>query len=130
MTTKVNREGEPSRWVHKLNHTGQEPRTEAWVKKEVKKIFAEFGCSDPWMPSASIYGRKGGADFIECIYAHYIAIETKKLGNKPTKLQEEFGAGVRSRGGFYLVIYENNLHELHMLLSDLRYRYVVQVPKS
>ena len=49
------------------------PKSEAWVKKEVKKIFAEYGCPSPYMPAASIYGKAGGADFIECMFGYYVA---------------------------------------------------------
>lgn len=95
--------------------SANKPRSEAWVKKEVKKIFAEFGCPNPYMPAAAIYGKAGGADFIECMFYHYIAVETKKIGNKLTPLQRKFGQGIAKRGGHYLVVYEYNLIMLRSL---------------
>lgn len=94
-----------------------ESKLEAWVKDEVKKIFAEFGCDDPYMPPPAIYGRRGGADFIECMFGRYIAVETKRLKKKQTKLQIDFAKGVLKRGGIYLLIYENNLYLLRNTLQ-------------
>ena len=85
-----------------------EPKSEKWVKAQVRALFVAHGVERPYMPSSGI-GRNGAADFIECIYGRYIAIETKKKGNKPTELQLLFGAGIRERGGHYWIIYEDGL---------------------
>lgn len=93
------------------------PIHERMVKVRIKKIFAEFGCSNPYMPSAAIYGRRGGADFIECMFGHYIAVEAKRRGAQLTTLQQDFGMGVQSRGGTYLVVDEENLDQLRYTLA-------------
>lgn len=95
------------------------PHTEAWVKKEVKKIFAEFGCPNPYMPPPAVYGKAGAADFIECMWGQYIAVETKKIGNKQTELQKLFQAGVNRRGGIYLLIYETDFDRLRRVLKQM-----------
>lgn len=87
---------------------------EAQTKAEVRKVFAEFGCPNPYMPSAG-YGSRGAADFIECMYGRYIAVETKKTGAKQTKLQWLFQKGVERRGGTYLLINQHNIDDLREL---------------
>ena len=94
------------------------PKSEAWVKKEVKKIFAEYGCPSPYMPAASIYGKAGGADFIECMFGYYVAIETKKFGNAQTELHKKFMLGVQARGGTYLLVYESNLQDVREVFNN------------
>jgi hypothetical protein len=98
-----------------------EPRSEAWVKAQVKKIFAEFGVDQPYMPAAGI-GRQGAADFIESMFGRYLAVETKKRGNKQTRLQKEFRDGVVERGGIYLLIYEDNIDDVRTVLQTLKLR--------
>src|SRR5437868_14925245 len=76
-----------------------EIKSEAWVKDRVKEIFAQFGNDRPYMPPPALYGSAGASDFIECVYGRYVAIETKRLGCKQTKMQVLFEEHVTEQGG-------------------------------
>jgi hypothetical protein len=99
----------------------RQPKSEAWVKARCKEIFADFGNDHPYMPSANMYGGGGAADFIECMNGYYIAVECKRKGNTQTKLQKIFQEGIESRGGMYLLIYEDNIEDLRNVLAEWRY---------
>src|SRR5262245_39638251 len=48
-------------------------------------------------------GQSGRADLHVCLRGHFIAIETKAPGKKPTDLQRKYGARVEQAGGIYIV---------------------------
>ena len=99
-------------------------RSEKWVKQQVRELFINHGVPDPYMPPPAIYfGKKGAADFIECMYGHYIAIETKAERGVVTKMQQRFGDGVGARGGIWIVVRPRNLVRLQYLFATLKEKY-------
>jgi hypothetical protein len=91
-------------------------KLEAKVKEQCRQIFAEFGNDQPYMPAPALYGSAGAADFVDCMFGRYIAVECKKKGGKQTALQKLFQQGVESRGGTYLLIDGTNTDMLRELL--------------
>lgn len=47
----------------------------------------------------------GTSDIIACVGGHYLAIECKQAGNKPTDLQRDYLARVEEAGGISIVAY-------------------------
>ena len=93
--------------------------SEAWVKKEVKKILVKHGIFF-YMPSAALYGAAGASDFLCCASkGRFLAIEAK-AGPKdnPTELQKMFLDNVAIRGGYTFVVHRDNLEELNDYLTD------------
>lgn len=78
-------------------------KTEKSIKEGTKKLLKENNIFF-FMPSASVYGRAGVADFICCMNGRFVAIETKSGTNKQTPLQRRFQDAVESAGGMYFLI--------------------------
>jgi hypothetical protein len=92
------------------------------VKKRVKEILITLGIY--WfMPPASIYGRKGIADFVCCVKGLFIAIETKKpeVGERGlTSHQKRERNNIRAARGMYFCVWnEQTLAEMGLYLSQL-----------
>jgi hypothetical protein len=88
------------------------------VKVEIKKILDARGAFY-FMPVPTGYGVKGVSDFIVCYRGHYIAIEAKGPGGKPSPHQLAFGEKVRGAGGRFCVISPDNLESLPVLFAYL-----------
>lgn len=89
---------------------------EADVKQDVKELFRKYNV---WyfMPSMNGYGRSGVPDFIACVRGHFLAVETKFGGNKPTHNQEREIMGINDACGTALVINESDIGFLDFWLS-------------
>ena len=57
-----------------------------------------------------IYAKAGVSDILACIKGKFVAIEVKKPGNKPSKLQENFINGINSIGG--IAFWADNLDDV------------------
>ena len=89
---------------------------EAGVKAAVKRMLKDHGWFG-WMPPANGYGRVGISDIHALKGGHFVAIETKYGGNKPTAMQAAFLGNIAQAGGTALVVNERNLDELEAFLS-------------
>lgn len=91
---------------------------EGKVKAQVKALFKARGV---WfcMPMGQMYGRAGVPDFLACVNGHFLGVETKAKGGKPTALQKLEGSRIRDAGGHFLIIYPDNIDELKELLERL-----------
>jgi len=92
-------------------------KNEGAVKEKVKQTLKRMG-AHWYMPVPTGFGKQGVSDFLVCHKGLFIAIETKFGGNKPTKLQANYGTEVAKAGGLFLVIDENNVGTLE---SQIRY---------
>jgi len=90
---------------------------EGRVKAKVKKILSEAGA---WfvMPVTGGYGNSGAPDFVVCHAGHFLGIECKAGGNKPTALQYKNLADIMRCGGEALVVNEDNVHQLKEVLDS------------
>ena len=92
---------------------------EAKVKMKVKNILNSYGAYYA-MPAGTGFGRSGIPDFLVCYKGHFIGIECKANGNRPTVLQEHELLAIRRAKGATLVIDEFNQHYLIELLEGFK----------
>lgn len=89
------------------------------VKVKVKAILESEGAYF-FMPPANGYGRAGIPDIICCVAGHFLAIECKAGGNKPTALQERELSDIRNAGGVAVVINETNWDIVRDIVRKLK----------
>jgi len=92
---------------------------EVIVKKNIRKILNE---EDVYyaMPIGTGFGNSGVPDFLVCCAGHFLGIEAKTRGKKPTTLQEENMYQIRRAGGHTLVVNEDNYDELRRTLQWMK----------
>lgn len=92
---------------------------EGKIKEGVKKILKQFTPIDVWWPVTNGMGQSR-LDCHICYRGHYIAIETKAPGKKPTPRQEASIANIAKAGGIVLVIdSQEGMGILYKLLQKL-----------
>jgi hypothetical protein len=91
---------------------------EGKVKEAIKKILKAHDAYFT-MPIGTGFGSAGVPDFIICHKGVFIGVEAKSGTNKPTALQLEHIDRIRKRGGYALVVNEDNYSELNELLRGL-----------
>ena len=93
---------------------------EGAVKNAVKKLLDEHSAYY-FMPVSNGMGRHGIPDIIVCHYGHFIGIECKAKGGKPTALQERELRSIRTSGGYSLVVDDTpeTMEQLIWLLNNL-----------
>lgn len=84
---------------------------EGKVKKQCVALLNQYKVYY-FFPVASGYGRVGIPDIVACADGHFLAVECKAGGNKPTALQEAEMLKIRNAGGTTLVINEDNINQL------------------
>ena len=89
------------------------------VKDKVVKALKEHGVYY-FFPATFGMGRSGVPDIVCCVDGKFLAIECKAGKNKPTELQEREMAAIRTAGGTAIVVNENNLEEVHNIVSNLK----------
>jgi hypothetical protein len=77
------------------------------IKDKVVSILKSEGVYY-FFPATHGYGRSGVPDIIACVNGHFIGIECKAGGNKPTVLQERELTAIRDNGGVAVVVDEMN----------------------
>jgi Holliday junction resolvase len=77
------------------------------VKEKVVAILKSEGVYY-FFPATHGYGRSGVPDIIACVNGHFVGIECKAGGNKPTVLQERELTAIRDNGGVAVVVDEMN----------------------
>jgi hypothetical protein len=76
---------------------------EGKVKAAVNKLLAKYKRVYRFMPVQYGYG-ESTLDFLICVNGHFLAIETKAKGKKPTQRQKQVMEKITSAGGTALVI--------------------------
>lgn len=93
---------------------------EGLVKEKIKRILKRYKVHYA-MPRGTSYGRQGVADFVCCTHGRYLAVEAKATKySRQTAMQKYEMEQVRLAGGVYLLIHEDNLHELEAYLKEIR----------
>jgi Holliday junction resolvase len=89
------------------------------VKTRVESVLKSEGAYY-FFPATHGYGRSGVPDIIACVNGHFLAIECKAGGNKPTALQTREIENIRSAGGVAVVANEENWDEVRLLVHEMR----------
>lgn len=90
---------------------------EAKVKAKIKDLLKKYGVYYA-MPIGTGYGNSGVPDFLCCAGGHFLAIEAKANGGKPTALQLKNLKQINDGGGTAVVIDETNLTMLEAILKS------------
>lgn len=89
---------------------------EAKVKAKIKALLKKYGVYYA-MPIGTGYGNAGIPDFLCCAGGHFLAIEAKANGGKPTALQLKNIDQINSCGGTAIVVDETGLTMLEAILK-------------
>lgn len=88
------------------------------IQTKIMDYIASIGGLPIKFNNIGIYAKAGVSDILACIKGRFVAIEVKKPGNKPSKLQENFINGVNSIGG--LAFWADNLDDVKEKLKELK----------
>jgi|TARA_R110000803_G_scaffold43722_1_gene93082 hypothetical protein len=97
--------------------------TEKWVKQQVVKKLKELNAYH-FFPVANGYMSSGVPDIIACYKGHFIGIECKANGNKPTALQQKHLRDISKSNGKALLVDETNIS---MLESFIRGTHIANI---
>ena len=89
---------------------------EAKVKAKIKALLKKYGVYYA-MPIGTGYGNAGVPDFLCCAGGHFLAIEAKANGGKPTALQLKNINEINTCGGTAIVVDETGLTMLEAILK-------------
>jgi hypothetical protein len=89
---------------------------EAKTKAKIKALLKKYGVYYA-MPIGTGYGNAGVPDFLCCAGGHFLAIEAKANGGKPTALQLKNINEINSCGGTAIVVDETGLTMLEFILK-------------
>lgn len=95
----------------------------ATPEKRVKdKVVGILKSEDVYyfFPATHGYGRSGVPDIVACANGHFLAIECKAGGNKPTALQVREIERIRRCGGVAVVANEENWEMVRNLVRTLK----------
>ena len=92
------------------------------VKNKVVKILKANGCYH-FYASTGGYGSSGVPDIVACYNGHFIGIECKANGNKPTALQNKHLSDIKKAGGYSMVIDETDIDALELFFKTQEYRF-------
>ena len=87
------------------------------IQTKIMEYITSIGGLPIKFNNIGIYAKAGVSDILACIKGRFVAIEVKKPGNKPSKLQENFIDGVNSIGG--LAFWADNLKDVKDKLKEL-----------
>ena len=87
------------------------------IQTKIMEYITSIGGLPIKFNNIGIYAKAGVSDILACIKGRFVAIEVKKTGNKPSKLQENFIDGVNSIGG--LAFWADNLKDVKDKLKEL-----------
>ena len=91
---------------------------EGKVKAKIKKILTSMGAYYA-MPMGTGFGNSGVPDFLVCYRGHFIGVEAKANGGKPTALQLKNLDKIIESGGYAFVIDESNVDGLEIYIKEL-----------
>lgn len=89
------------------------------VKTKVESVLKSEGAYY-FFPATHGYGRSGVPDIIACVNGHFLAIECKAGGNKPTALQTREIESIRLAGGVAVVANEENWEMVRPLVRGMK----------
>jgi Holliday junction resolvase len=89
------------------------------VKDQVVKVLKEEGVYY-FFPATFGMGRSGVPDIVCCVRGHFLAIECKAGGNKPTALQLRELAAITAAGGIAMVVNEDNINEVALVVKSMK----------
>lgn len=89
------------------------------VKDKVKKVLEKVGCYY-FFPATGGFGKSGVPDIVICFKGHFVAIECKAGGNKPTALQELNLSQIKQNGGHSIVVNEDNLNDVEAWITGIK----------
>ena len=89
---------------------------EAKVKAKIKALLKKYGVYYA-MPIGTGYGNAGVPDFLCCAGGHFLAIEAKANGGKPTALHLKNINEINTCGGTAIVVDETGLTMLEAILK-------------
>ena len=69
------------------------------IQTKIMDYISSIGGLPVKFNNIGIYAKAGVSDILACIKGRFVAIEVKKPGNTPSKLQENFINGINSIGG-------------------------------
>ena len=87
------------------------------IQTKIKNYISSIGGLPVKFNNIGIYAKAGVSDILACIKGKFVAIEVKKPGGKPSKLQEQFINAVNSIGGF--AFWADNLQDVKDKLKEL-----------
>jgi hypothetical protein len=91
---------------------------EGKVKKRVRELLDEAGCYY-FFPATGGYGKSGVPDIVGCYRGYFFAIECKAGDNKPTALQLKNLVEIYERGGWAIVVNEQNINDVLTVLKGI-----------
>lgn len=87
------------------------------IQTKIMDYISSIGGLPIKFNNIGIYAKAGVSDILACIKGRFVAIEVKKPGNTPSKLQEKFINDVNSIGGF--AFWADNLNDVKEKLKEL-----------
>lgn len=87
------------------------------IQESMMHYISSIGGLPVKFNNIGIYAKAGVADILACIKGRFVAIEVKKPGKTPSKLQENFINAVNSIGGF--AFWADNLQDVKDKLKEL-----------
>ena len=87
------------------------------IQTQIMNYISSIGGLPIKFNNIGIYAKAGVSDILACVKGRFIAIEVKKAGNKPSKLQENFITAVNSIGG--LAFWADNLQDVKDKIKEL-----------
>ena len=92
------------------------------VKQKVCAKLKELGVYY-FYASTGGYGASGVPDIVACYNGHFIGIECKANGNKPTALQNKHFSDIKKAGGYSMVVDETDIDALELFFKTQEYRF-------
>lgn len=89
------------------------------VKTKVEAVLKAEGVYY-FFPATHGFGRSGVPDIVACVEGHFVGIECKANGGKPTALQVRELERIRACNGVAVVVDETNLDMLLPLIRKLK----------
>jgi len=89
------------------------------VKEAVVKVLKAEGVYY-FFPATHGFGRSGVPDIICCVNGHFLAIECKANGGKPTALQIKEIESIRISGGTAVIVDDTNVDMVRPLILRLK----------
>ena len=89
------------------------------VKEAVVKVLKAEGVYY-FFPATHGFGRSGVPDIICCVNGHFLAIECKANGGRPTAIQIKVIERIRITGGTAVIVDDTNVDMVRPLILRLK----------
>lgn len=84
------------------------------IQAKILGFLKSMGCYTVKVMAAN---RNGVPDILGCYKGHFIAVEVKRPGNKPTELQQAHIDGINQKQGYAIVAY--SVDEVETMLKEI-----------